>query len=124
MNQYVNAGQGLKKVFIAAIGAIVCAVLMIIPVINLIASIGAIVFLVISLLGLNQAGKEIDGCKTAFILTIVNLVVRILAVPFAGSAVLSFIFTLVGTIISFLVTYYVCTSVSAALSTIGAGEVG
>lgn len=36
MNQYFNAGQGLKKMFIAAIGAIICTVCLIIPLVNII----------------------------------------------------------------------------------------
>ena len=57
MGNRAEAGQGLKKMFIAMIGSIV--------------------FMVISIVGLNQAGKEIEGCKTAFILTIVTLIVSI-----------------------------------------------
>ena len=76
MNNYPNVGAGLKKMFIAQIGIIVCTVLAIIPIINIIAGIGAIVFAVISIVGLYGAGKDIEGCKKAFIITIVNIVIK------------------------------------------------
>ena len=66
MQDLQNAGSGLKKMFIASIGAVVCTVLLIIPIVNILAMIGALVFAIISLVGLNEAGKDIEGCKTAF----------------------------------------------------------
>lgn len=123
MNQYFNAGQGLKKMFIAAIGAIICTVCLIIPLVNIIAAIGALVFAIISIVGLNQAGKDIEGCKTAFILTIVNLVVSVLKNLFAKAATIALIIGIAGDVLSFLVTFYVCTSVAAVMLSIGANDV-
>lgn len=60
--------------FIAEIGIIICTVLAIIPIVNILAAIGAIVFMVISLVGLNAAGKDIAGCKTAFVVAIINMI--------------------------------------------------
>lgn len=117
-----NAGPGLRKMFIASIGAIICAVLAIIPIINIIAAAAAIVFAVISIVGLYQAGKDIEGCKTAFILTIVNLVVSILG-NFLKIGILEAIISIVGYILGLLITYYVCTSVADVMKQNGAADV-
>ena len=121
MGNYQNAGAGLKKMFIASVGAIICTVLMIIPIVNILAAIGAIVFGIMSMVGLDGAGKDIAGCKTAFTITIVNLVVSVLG-AFLKIGVLGTIITIVGEVLSLLVVYYVCTSVSEALTGIGAAE--
>ena len=123
MNQYPNAGAGLKKMFMAEVGAIICAVLAIIPSINLIAGIAAIVFAVISLVGLYSVGKDIAGCKTAFILTIVNLVISIVGSLTSLIPVLSVICSIAGSIISFLVVYYVCNSVAEVMTQVGAADI-
>lgn len=123
MNQYSNAGAGLKKMFIAQIGAIVCTILAVIPVIGLIGGIGALVFAIISLVGLYGAGKDIAGCKKAFILTIINIVVSIVAGLFGSSAIMSALFGVVDSVLSFLVVYFVCNSVAEVLTQIGAADV-
>lgn len=122
MGNLQNAGAGLKKMFIASVGAIICAVLVIIPVINILAGIGAIVFGVLSLVGLYGAGKDIEGCKTAFTLTIVNLVISIVGALF-GNGFLGTIFSVAGYVLSFLICYFVCTSVSTVMNQIGASDV-
>lgn len=63
--------------YIASVGAMICTVVMFFPIINLFAAIGSLVFGIVSLVGLYQAGKYIKGCQTAFILTLVNFVVQI-----------------------------------------------
>lgn len=123
MEAYQNAGSGLKKMFIAEVGAIICTVLMIIPIVNLIAAIGAIVFMVISLVGLYGAGQEIEGCKTAFMVTIINMVVSVLESFLGNIAVLGTIISIAQSVLSFLVIYYVCTSVAEVMNKIGQAEV-
>lgn len=143
MNQYFYAGNGLKKMFISQVGAIICTVciaigavgamlfaaagsmslLALFGVLTVIAGIGAIVFAIISLVGLYGAGKDIEGCKTAFIITMVALGVNILGSLFRSSATLALIFALAGYVLSFLQTYYVCTSVSEVMSAIGAQDI-
>ncbi|MCM1284365.1 MAG: hypothetical protein NC180_10465 [Muribaculaceae bacterium] len=123
MNQYPNAGAGLKKMYIAQIGALICTVCAIIPVINLIAAIAALVFLIISMVGLNGAGKDIAGCKTAFTLTIVNIVLSVVAVFFSAVPVVSTLFSVAENVISFLVVYLVCTSVAAVMTQMNANDV-
>lgn len=122
MGNYQNAGAGLKKMFIAAIGAIICTVLVIIPVINILAGIGAIVFGVLSLIGLYGAGKDIAGCKTAFMITIINMIVSVVG-TLAGAGILGVIFSIADSVLSFLICYFVCTSVSAVMNQIGAADV-
>ena len=94
MNQYQVAGDGLKKMFIAQVGSIVCTLIGLIPIIGKIAGIGSLVFLVISLVGLNQAGKQIAGCKKAFSIQIGVLIASIL-LSVVG-AVLTLLATFVG----------------------------
>lgn len=123
MNQYAVAGQGLKKMFIAAVGALVCSVVALIPLIGVIAGIGSLVFLVISLVGLYEAGKQIEGCKKAFTLQIIVLICSVLLaiiglVPFLGTLVAA-ILGIGVSVISFLAVYSICTSVAAVLSQVG-----
>lgn len=73
MKNYASAGKGLWKLFISYVGVLVCQIVSIIPVIDLIAAVGSVAFTVVGLIGLFQAGKDILGCKIAFILEIVQL---------------------------------------------------
>lgn len=123
MNEYANAGRGLQKMFIAQIGAVVCTVLAAIPVVGLIGGTGAIVFAVVSLIGLHGAGKDIEGCRTAFILTLIDIGLSIIAALVASSAVIASIFSILDGILSYLTVYLVCTSVAEVLRSMGAGDV-
>lgn len=122
MNQYPNAGAGLKQMFIAQVGAIICTVCALIPIINILAAIGAIVFAVISLVGLYNLGKDIEECKKAFILTIVGAIVNILASLLAAVSVAGSLLSIAHMVISLLVVYFVCIPVSKVLSQIGATD--
>lgn len=77
MSNYVNVGVGLKKMYIAAIGMIVCSLLTIIPLLGILFAIGILVFYVIDLQGSYIAGKDVRGCKVAFILQIVSGVINL-----------------------------------------------
>lgn len=117
---YSNISGGMKKMFIAQIGIIVCTVIAIIPIIGaIIGGLGALVFAIISLIGLYAVGKEVEACKKAFILTIVNAVLSLLtAIPVVGV-----IISIVNTIISFLITYLVCTSLAEVLRNADATDI-
>lgn len=117
MSNYPNAGKGLKKLYIAAIGALVCSILMFIPLVNIVAVIGILIFSIISILGLWAVGKDISGCKTAFWLTIGSCVVNVIE-NFLGTA-LGTVFSIASTVLSLAVTYYICTSVAAVLRSVG-----
>lgn len=122
MGNYPNAGAGLKKMFIASVGAIVCAVLAFIPLINILAAIAALVFLIISMVGLFGAGKDIAGCKTAFTITIIRIVVDLIG-NFFKTGFMNALFTIASDVLSLLVVYYVCTSVAAVMNQIGAADI-
>ncbi len=119
MTSYYEASAGLRKMYIAAIGVIISAILAIIPVLSIVGAIGAIVFAVVSFVGLCQAGKEIEGCKTAMILTIVGIVVNIFEAILGESIITS----LLSSILDMAVTYFVCMSVSEVLSKEGHEDV-
>lgn len=162
MYQYFNAAQGLKKMFIAQIGIIICTVCVLIAatgtfffvaagsaglvflfgLLTFVAAIGIIVFYIINLIGIYGAGKDIKGCKTAFMLTIVNLVVNVIerglnsfvklkrewAAGYDISVLsslsnLSYIFKIAGTVFLILTTFYVCKSVATVMLSIGAKDV-
>lgn len=122
MENLQEAKAGLKKMFIAQIGSVACVVLVLIPIINIIAALATLVFLVLSIVGLYQAGKDIEGCKTAFMLTIANLVVNVLK-SFLGTGIVGVILNLAQIVISLAVIYFVCTSVSEVMNKIGSSDV-
>lgn len=123
MNNYVNAGDGLRKMFIASVGMIVCTVLMLVPLVNLFAGIGLIVFAVVSLIGLYNAGRDIAGCKTAFVLTIIQLVLSVAGAFVDSTGLLYSLLNIAGEIITLLITYFVCTSVAKVMREIQVNEV-
>ena len=122
MGNYQNAGAGLKKMFIAEVGTIICAVLMIIPIINIFAAIALLVFGIISLVGLYGAGKDIAGCKTAFILTIVQLIVSFIS-GLIKTGVLHTVFNVANYVFGLLIIYFVCTSVAEVMNQVGAADI-
>ena len=75
---YPNATHGLERVYQSQVIALVAAVLMIIPVINILAAIALIVSLVLYMIGINEAGKDDENYKTAFTLIIAQLVISVL----------------------------------------------
>lgn len=79
MNNYVNAGEGLRNMFISMVGTIICVIISIVPVVGIVGGIGIIVCSVISLVGLYRIGKDIKACRIAFILRMISVVVTILA---------------------------------------------
>ena len=79
MNTYANAGNGLRKMFISMVGTIICALLAVIPYIGAVASIGILVFSVVSMVGLYHIGKDIKACRVAFILRTISVIVSVAA---------------------------------------------
>ena len=120
MYGYENAASGLKKMFTAQVGAIICVVLMMIPFIGVIGLIGVFVFAIMSLIGLNSAGKDIEGCKTAFTLTIVQMVVGVIG-NLAGTGVFATVFSVVNDILALLVVRAVCLSVAEVMDQLTSG---
>ena len=61
MSNYLKAGKGLKNMFIATVGAIICQVLLVIPFpfVNSIAMVATMVFTILNLMGLCGMQKGI-----------------------------------------------------------------
>lgn len=121
MGNLANAGAGLKKMYMASVGALICVVLAFIPVVNILAAVGALVFMVMSMIGLHQTGNDIEGCRTAFTLTIVNIIISVVG-AFFHSGIMHIIVVIAGYLISAMVTYLVCNSVGEVMNRIGAME--
>ncbi len=119
MSNYPNAGAGLRKVYLAAIAAIICSFVMLVPVVQFIGSIGVIVCSVVTLIGFYQAGKDIEGCKVAFILQIVTLVINLLD-TFVG---LPSVLSIVGEFLPMIAICIMCWSVSQVMKELGAEKV-
>lgn len=79
MNNYGNASEGLQKCLLHRSAFIICSVLSVIPIINLLATVASIVLSIIYLVGLYNAGKDINGCANAFVLSIISLVCNIIS---------------------------------------------
>ncbi len=123
MGTYQNAGPGLKKMFIAEVGVIICTVSVLAPALIFFAAIGMLVFMILSLVGLHAAGQDIEGCKNAFIFTIVRLLVSVLSGFLGSLGVIGLILSIAQSILALLITYYVCTSVADVMSMIGHEDV-
>ena len=108
---YPNATHGLERVYQSQVIALVAAVLMIIPVINMLAAIALIVSLVLYMIGINEAGKDDENYKTAFTLIIVQLL---------NSLIGGVIFDLVNEALALAVLYFVCITTNKLLKNIGA----
>ena len=111
---YPNATHGLERVYQSQVIALVAAVLMIIPVINILAAIALIVSLVLYMIGINEAGKDDESYKTAFTLIIVQLVISVL-----NSLIGGVIFDLVNEALALAVLYFVCITTNKLLKNIG-----
>lgn len=123
MNTYGNASQGLRKMFITQVGLIICSVLAVIPIINLLASIASVVLSIVYLVGLYQTGKDINGCSNAFTLSIIALVCNVIS-SFAGSVIVfSMLFSVAAAVLTFMVTYQVCISVSDVVGSRGHSDI-
>lgn len=124
MENFTNFGAGLKKLYIAELGTLICTILALIPVVNIVAGIVLLGFSVLSMIGLYQAGTVIKGCKTAFILTIISLVLGILQAIFApqrpGIAAYMLLYiiplSIINGMLSFFVVYYMCTSINIVMT--------
>ena len=91
---------------------IICSVLSVIPIINLLATVASVVLSIIYLVGLYNAGKDINGCANAFVLSIISLVCNIISSLTSFNVLLAMLFSFAAAVLTFMVTYQVCTSVS------------
>lgn len=123
MNYYENAVKGLRKMANMQIGLIICSILSIIPVINVFAAIAKLVFLIIFLVGLHQAGKDIEGCAEAFTLYIILMICALISGCARAIPAFSLIISIIIFVLSLLVVYRVCIPISELLEQKGKDDI-
>ncbi len=109
MNNYENVGKGLRKICVAEIGAVVCAVLMLFPVVNIAALAGVLAFSIVTLVGLYDIGKDIKACMISLVLTLLCLPLPIVKYFVEFPAVAEFIYIIVkavGPVAAVCIMYY------------------
>ena len=119
MIRFPNAAKGLKMMFTAEIISIVGAVLSCIPFINIVGIIIGLVGLVLTLLGLLSAKIDESGFDQAFVFTVVNIGIGVVEIFIRDVAIISSLFSLASTVISYLIIYKVLTSTSYLLRNVG-----
>lgn len=121
MENLSNLESGMNKAYRAVRGMLICLVLTWVPSLKLLAAFGILIFCVFHMIGLYEAGKDIEGCRKAFILSVVSVIMAILSVFPLG--IIRIFATLVRCGTEFLTVYLACTSVSEATDRIGAANV-
>ena len=127
MGYYQNAARGLKMMFWAQIVSIIAAVFSSIPLIGVIGSLAGVACYAITIMGVYVAGKDDEGFKKAFILTVVSLALSLVSVilgfiPLLGG-VLSTIIGVLTSILGLIVKFYIITTIAGILRRIGADDV-
>lgn len=112
-----------KKCLLHRSAFIICSVLSVIPIINLLATIASIVLSIIYLVGLYNAGKDINGCANAFVLSIISLVCNIISSLTSFNVLFAMLFSVAAAVLTFMVTYQVCTSVSDVVGSRGHNDI-
>ena len=111
--KYPNASGGLKLMFTGEILTIVGVVLTVILIGPILTLIGGIM----SLVGLYRARQDDEGYNTAFILSIVSIVLDFVGVFFDGIG--ECLISIISSIIALAIMYYVCTTTSNLLHSVG-----
>lgn len=111
----MTVSKALKWIFIAEI-------LSILAVIPLVGTILAIIGFVLNLVALHGASKLENGYHTAFTLSIVGIVVSVISL-FAGSGVFGTIVSIVSSVVSLGILYFVITTSCGLLNGKGAADV-
>lgn len=122
MNSYYEAQGGLKKLLVGTIGSLICNIFSQAPALGMIAAVGSLLFTVLAVYGLFQAGSDIEGCKKAFALYIVEFVVQLIEAAFAFATVaaaVSNVCTIIQALLDAIIIYLVCTSVSEVIAAKG-----
>lgn len=119
-----------KKCLLHRSAFIICSVLSVIPIINLLATVASIVLSIIYLVGLYNAGKDINGCANAFVLSIISLVCSIISLVCniissltSFNVLFAMLFSVAAAVLTFMVTYQVCTSVSDVVGSRGHNDI-
>lgn len=121
MENLTNAGPGINKAYRAMRGVLVCMLLTWISSLKLWAALGILIFMVFYIIGLHEAGKDLAGCRKAFMLSLVNIFMAVFSMlPFS---ILNVPVSLVRYGIEFLIVYLVFSSVCEITDRIGAMDV-
>lgn len=112
-----------KKCLLHRSAFIICSVLSVIPIINLLATVASVVLSIIYLVGLYNAGKDINGCANAFVLSIISLVCNIISSLTSFNVLFAMLFSFAAAVLTFMVTYQVCTSVSDVVGSRGHSDI-
>ncbi len=115
-DNYAVAGKGLKLMFVGTIVGIAAVVLTIIPFLGVLGGgIAAIAGGLISLYGLYVAMGAQENYKNAMYMQLASIVVSILGSIFV-EGLLGGIVDILSAVVSFLITYFVCTASHILLS--------
>lgn len=126
MNSYFDAQGGLKKLFVGTVGSLICNVVSSIPILGMVGSVGVLLFTALAIYGMFQAGKDIPGCRSAFLLYVIEFVLQLFASAFAFMSIGSIISDLCGIaqmVLDMVIIYLVCTSVSEVMGKKGRGDI-
>lgn len=121
-DMYKNVANGMHKMYIAELGAVICTAITLIPIIGtIIGGIGALVFGILMIIALYGVGKEVEDCRKAFILMIIGMIIGVVIGLFTDIPVIGKVLSLVANVVSFLVIYLVCTSLGKLVAEAGDG---
>ena len=104
MFEYPKAADGLKLMFYGEILTIIGAFLTLI----LIGPVIILVGYILTLVGLSRARADDEGYNTAFMLSIVNIVLGILGMFISSDSVMGSLLNIISTIVSLAIIYFVC----------------
>lgn len=120
MNQeYTLAGKGLRYLFWSQILALLAVVVGVIPVLGWIAAFAMmLVGAVLEFVGPYTARNAHPGFQTAFYAALISIVVAVLSGMFK-EGLMAAVVAIVSTLLSFAITYFVCSAAGALLSAKG-----
>lgn len=123
MSNYPAAALGLKIMFWAEIISIAASLFSAIPLIGIVGSSVSVVCFVVTILGVYIAGRDDEGFKKAFILTIIALASSLVSlvfgfIPFIGEF-LSSIMGVIAAVFGLIVKFYIITTIAGILRSVG-----
>ena len=116
MKSYPMASDGLKLMFYGEIVTIIGSVLSLVPIVGVILR---IVGPVLAAYGLFKAAGDDEGYRTAFYLTIAQVVVNLISAFFKNGGIVKSLLSIVSTIVGLAIVYYVCTTTANLLHAVG-----
>lgn len=115
MNNYPNAANGLKKIFYSQLLAIAGVILCVIPLINIAGMIILIASVILEIIGIKEAAKDDEGYGNAFLLTIANLALTVIQLPFDSNGVVYKLIDIANDVIQVVILYLICKTTSMLL---------